>query len=1476
MDAAVVEPRNQVFDSLTGAPIDGATITLIDVATGQPADVFGVDGASTFPATVVSGTDVSDTGNILYDVDTGEFRYPLLEGGEYVIQVDPPEGYTFSSVISPLQASNAATGVVITDASFGDSFTLQPGEPLRFDIPLDPTTDLIVGKTADRSFGDVGDFVNYTVTVQNGGSSSAPVQLQDALPVGFRYVPGTTRIQQVAAADPQEANDASLLTFPMGVIAPGETFSLTYALEIGPGAVLGDAVNRAVVVDNALNPLSNVARATIQIREDLLRSRSTVVGRVAENACDGGEVWARDIRKGEGVGGVRLYMETGAYAITDPNGLFHFEGVTEGTHVVQVDEETLPKGYELMTCEETTRYAGRNSSKFIDVQGGGIWRANFYLRRTGEADIGVTVASAHTNSPEFERFDNEWLTAQTGEIEWLYPSVDVTPTVPSTHIGIKHKPSEKIELTLNGKPVSASHLTARDTNFTRSAMVSRWRGIDLQEGSNAFVATIRNASGDIVKTIRRDVAYVKSIARATAVEDQSVLVADGKTIPEIGIRLEDEAGRPVHFGREVEIDLESPYLLYTDNGEALIQERQDEQIAPLSAQQRVVVGQNGIMRVRLEPTLQTGKVNLTVTLDNGRQIPISMYLEPEKRDWIVVGLAEGTVGYETIADNAVSIGSLADSDVDADTFTDGRVAFFAKGLIKGEWLMTLAVDTEKRRGGRDGDFTQEIDPNAYYTLYGDRSYQSFEALSRYPVFVKLEKKTAYAMFGDFDTNITEGRLTTYNRRFSGLKAEYLGDKFQVLGFAAETNQGFAKDEIAADGTSGTYQLSSGNVLAQSETIVIETRDRFRPDIVLDRRPMVRFLDYTIDYLTGEIIFRLPVDVSDADFNPNVIVADYETSEEVERNITFGGRVQTQLLRGRIKLGSTFVQEDGNALSAGSKQRMVGADVVAKVSKNTELRGEYAITDDLSAGGGTSDAILAEVIHTSERLSAEAYYREEEAGFGLGQRNSNTNGLRRYGATGRYRFQEFENENGRRGSRSIEANAYREENLTTGDQRTTGEVLARHDSHRLSLSAGLRGTRDEFVTRDDRESVLAIARASYKFPKQGLTLRASHEQPLGGQDQVSAHPRRTTLGVDKTLGKRALATIRHEILDGENASGQNTTFGLSATPWKGGTVTASSDLLTSDSGRRLGATVGVDQQVKLSDKWSASAGLRNRRVLDQQGEFVEVAPDAAISPLEENEDFTSAYIGVGYRDDVMSGSARVEARRNADSETYIGSAGIARELSETLSMAGAVRAFVRDADTSSNNVSRVDTRLGAAWRPADNGLIIFDRLDISHEQDETGATQMKFVNNLAANAAVTDRLQISGNYGAKYSRADINGQKEDNFTQLFGAEARFDVTKKIDVGLRGSFLAQDGFDRMSYSFGPSIGFAPVDNVWISVGYNFDGYADDDFEAAEFAREGVYIQFRLKFDQNTASGLLRRISPASHTYNNNVSGRSFARP
>jgi len=138
VDTAVLNPLNRVFSSADGVRLDDALVTLINVETGLRATVFGVDGYSTFPADVVSGDDIMDSAGLVYESDQGEFSYPVVEPGVYRIEVEPPEGFNFSSVVpeTDLYALGAEQGFVITTASMGDTFTVSERGPLRFDIYL--------------------------------------------------------------------------------------------------------------------------------------------------------------------------------------------------------------------------------------------------------------------------------------------------------------------------------------------------------------------------------------------------------------------------------------------------------------------------------------------------------------------------------------------------------------------------------------------------------------------------------------------------------------------------------------------------------------------------------------------------------------------------------------------------------------------------------------------------------------------------------------------------------------------------------------------------------------------------------------------------------------------------------------------------------------------------------------------------------------------------------------------------------------------------------------------------------------------------------------------------------------------------------------------------------------------------------------------------------------------------------------------
>lgn len=1454
IDTALVDPFGRVFDSVSGEFLDGVNVTIVDAITGQPAPVFGIDGISDYPSVIVTGEPVTDESGFLYELEPGEFLFPLMAPGDYRLIVEAPEFYLFpSSFAAENFASIANAPFEIIGGSYGEVFTVEATDPINFDVPLDIAAELVVSKTANAQTASIGDTVGYTIEVFNRDDVPVPMRIQDRLPPGLRYLDGSIRADSGSADVTSVSTDGRTIEMSGGILAPGDTVRLTYAATVSAGTKRGEAINKAHAVNINGERISNRTEAAVTIIEDLLRSRMTVIGRVAENACKENQHWARQIEDGLGVAGVRLYMETGEYVVSDSEGLFHFEGVKPGTHVVQLDEETLPQGYTPMICEENSRYAGSATSKFVDATGGTIWRANFYLKRVSEI---ATEAQDEIfdDAVEYQQFDTEWLDAAEATPRWVYPETTRTPSSHSVNIGIAHPQRHSVELSLNGQPVSGLNFSGRDSAATGPAAISRWRGLDILDGENTFIARIKSPTGEIVDTLEESIWYVVDSQRARLVQDQSDLVADGITAPIIAVRIEDAAGRPVHKGRTVRVDVSDPYFLEIDT--------QFEAEAAISANTLnigVTVGPDGVARIALQPTLKTGRARLTVHLDNGRTQDIDVYLTPEKRDWIVVGLAEGHTGLQKLDGNTSG----------SDTIRDGRVAFFAKGLVKGDWLLTLAVDTAKRRGDRDGTiFEDYIDPNAYYTLYGDQSYQYSDAESRYPVYVKLEKDTYQLLFGDFNTDLDETELGRYVRRLSGLKGIYAGKYASGTGFVAETNQNFVKDEIAADGTSGPYRLSVQGTVRNSELITVETRDRERPDIVVDVRNYTRNLDYEIDYFTGEVIFRHPVNLTDSRFNPNIIVADYEVSEDAKRNVTLGGRVAAYTADRRFEAGATYVREEGADAASDGPSDIAALDLTARLSETTELHAEVATSSrETTTGTDRANAYLLEAVRETEALKVTGYLREDEEGFGLGQQGSNTIAARRVGADVIVSLSESVSEKtGRRTERFFDGEVYHEENLATDATRFVSEAQVRQENQSFGLAAGLKGVQESYADGEERSSLLATIGARKSFTDLGLTISAAHEQPVAASSgEATAYPERTQLNVDKTLTKWATLNLSHEVNNGPSASGQNTIAGVTVTPWAGGEVRASADAITQDSSQRLGATIGVDQSFQINEAWTTSIGAARRARVDGGDEprdvladTVSVIDDGVRSSLINDDTYTSAYGGVGYRTDTTAGSGRLEHRSSELGDRRTAALGAAREVSEKLSFAAAARVHDETIDDGADRMTG-EARIGAAYRPRGEGVVIYNRLDATYQETEDEITQHKLVNNFGANMMMTERTQAAVFYGLKYQESEIGEIETSGFTQLVGGEVRHDITKRFDVGVSASALIDHETETTDYAFGPSIGFTPSKNVWVSVGYNIAGFTDGDFQDAEYSREGVYLKLRVKFDHHTAAGFLEKISP-----------------
>ena len=162
----------------------------------------------------------------------------------------------------------------------------------------------------------------------------------------------------VRAPDPDFGGDR-VLSFALASISRRAAQAvLTYVLEVRPDARRGDALNRAQAAGPRGN-LSNIADALVRIRREAIVDRMTIIGRVVDGGC------GVDPRTRPGIAGVRVMLEDGSYAVTDRDGLYHFEGVMPGTHVVQLDDATLPADRAAVDCSNNVRSGGRAFSRFV-------------------------------------------------------------------------------------------------------------------------------------------------------------------------------------------------------------------------------------------------------------------------------------------------------------------------------------------------------------------------------------------------------------------------------------------------------------------------------------------------------------------------------------------------------------------------------------------------------------------------------------------------------------------------------------------------------------------------------------------------------------------------------------------------------------------------------------------------------------------------------------------------------------------------------------------------------------------------------------------------------------------------------------------------------------------------------------------------------------------------------------------------------
>ncbi len=1047
----------------------------------------------------------------------------------------------------------------------------------------------------------------------------------------------------------------------------------------------------------------------------------------------------------------------------------------------------------------------------------------------GPASMESILAAARSRAPAPDS-----LTPGAG---WVLPRADARPAIPSIRIAVKHEPGHKVALSVNGEPAPGLSLEGVEVGRLSKMALTKWRAIRLRDGSNHLVAEITDQTGAVVERLEREISFAGGPIRGEIVAEESRLTADGRRRPIIAIRMFDGEGNLARTGAVGAFSVDSPYRSWWE-----VETSRENNLVTIGEREPLYrVENDGVARLELEPTTQSGEVVIRLKLENQREQELRVWLTPSNRDWILVGLAHGTVGYNTISENVARAG---EAGIDEDYYDDGRVAFFAKGQIKGEYLLTLAYDTRGYAENFDR-FDNVIDPNAFYTLYGDGAESRFEAASQRKLYVKLERQQFSALFGDYDTGLSVAELARYERRFNGLQLAYQGRNLGISAFASEAMQSFQRDEFQGNGTSGLYRLSQQQIVPQSEVVRLEVRDRLDASEVTTTTTLSRFVDYDIDYLNGTLLFKRPIASRDERFNPQFIVTEYETRAVSAEDENIGGRVYVGTADKRIEVGATYISE----AEANGRGTLRGVDARVELGAATTLRAEYADSENnIELIEARGHAYRVEVEHRSGRFDVTAYHGKTDENFGLGQQSVSETGIMKSGLNGRMNVsrQTF-----------IEAEVVKQENLDTGVEREIANASINSQVGGLSANVGLLHARDEAPGNVVRESNLATVGLSQALFDGRFAARLSGEMPLDSEDAVSDFPTRILAGFDWNIGRVTTAFVEHEITDGRDIESQMTRVGLRAQPWQRAQFDTSLTQEMTEFGPRLFANVGAVQGWQISDRWSVDFGVDHANTLTSP-DIVVLDPNRPLVSGTTSDDFVATYAGAAYNAGAWSGNARLEFRNSESSESTSLLGGWYREPQAGHGFSAGFEWFDTESTTGETE-TKANLRMGWAYRPGGSQWAFLNRADfIVEERQLTTLTtdSWRVINNFNANRRLGAGSELSLKYGAKYVRADFDEQGFSGFTDLFGVEWRRMLSPRWDIGAHADAYHSWDVDIWDYSVGIDVGFELAKNMRVVVGYNFTGFEDRDFSAASYTASGPFIRFALKADQDTLARIAGR--------------------
>ncbi len=1008
-----------------------------------------------------------------------------------------------------------------------------------------------------------------------------------------------------------------------------------------------------------------------------------------------------------------------------------------------------------------------------------------------------------------------------------------------TNIRVKAVLGGKVALRVNGRDVPDARIGKRITLEAQGMEATEFIGIALQAGENKLELVQSDSFGNARGSTTITVIAPDKLGRIKITPPDNA-TADGKTPALVSVELVDSRGVPVTARTELTLEASLGQWLVKD-------------LNPRQPGVQVFI-ESGRAKYELAPPVEPGDSRVRISSGVMETDAVVSFL-PELRPLIAAGVIEGAINISKLSAGSLRpVNSRDTFDAELREFSTrrkgisaaGRAAIFIKGKILGSYLLTAAYDSEKDTRGR---LFRDIQPDEFYPVYGDSSVKGFEAQSTGNLYVRIDHKKSYLLYGDFVTQ-TAGevqQLGGYSRSLNGVREHFENKNLRANAWASYDNTRQVVEELRANGTSGPYLFHTANGVVNSEKVEIITRDRNNPGLILQTASMTRFSDYEFEPLTGRILFKAPVPSLDANLNPVSIRVTSEVEQGGSRFWVYGADAELKINE-RLQIGGTFARDE-NPLD---RYGLYSGNAVFNLGRKTILLGEFAHSEDAILGSGNAERF--ELRHSSEKWfarifwgRADEHFKNQTAILTAGRTEGGAQISRQFGKNTRTILQAVDSESRDGGTRR---------GVMAAVEQTFARDIRLEIGGRYSTETGTPASSSTALTPGATPNEIRSARVRLTLPVP-WTSGAAHAYGEYEQDIFDADKRLAALGGTYQLDTKTRLYLRHELI-----SSLGGPFELNTVQQQNTTVAGVESALSKDSAlfneyRARGGITGREAEaaIGLRNTWHLGDAFRAHTT------FERVAPVQGLNRANESTAITGALEYTGDPD--WKGSVRLELRTSDTVNSALNTFGLATRINDNWTALGkSIVYLAKNKGPNTTDQTQARVQAGLAWRQTETDVWnALGKYEFRWEDGAPGgigglgvspsavsARRRVHIVSLDVNCQPSTDWILGAHYAGKLGFESSRGRDDTTTAHLVVGHVTRDLTKRLDVGLNASAIFSGDGRSVRYGVGPEIGFTVAENLRVGVGYNFSGFQDDDLTQEQYTSRGFYIALRMKFDES----------------------------